>query len=190
MRYTVQTMHNSTKILLSLDLAHTQSKEAALALIRETLEQELGYHFSDVDESKPWGAYYRMVDEEADRFLGEFFTDMNPTEARLGNPDLILSPKILVVAPGQRLSWQHHAYRAERWHFLTAGGYHRSETNEQGELIEAKAGDVVQFETGERHRLVGMPGNYTLVAEVWQHTDPAHPSEEADIVRVADDYKR
>jgi hypothetical protein len=29
-----------------------------------------------------------------------------------------------------------------------------------------------------------------LVAEIWQHTDPDHPSNEDDIVRVQDDFGR
>jgi hypothetical protein len=29
-----------------------------------------------------------------------------------------------------------------------------------------------------------------LVAEIWQHTDPGNPSNEDDIVRLADDYSR
>ncbi len=183
-------MNNSITTLQSLNLSADVPRGDALHLVRETLEQKLGYHFSDVDDQKPWGAYYRIVDEEADRFLGEFFPDLDPTEARLGNKDLVLSPKILVVAPGQRLSWQYHHYRAERWHFLTDGGYHKSMDDEQGEVHQAHAGDTVQFETGERHRLVGNDTGYALVAEIWQHTDLAHPSEESDIIRLADDYKR
>jgi hypothetical protein len=44
-------------------------------------------------------------------------------------------------------------------------------------------------EKGERHRLIGLE-NWGVVAEFWQHTDPEHPSDEDDIVRVQDDYKR
>lgn len=183
-------MHKRSELLQSLDLSRTDTKATALTVIRDVLQAQLGYHFSDIDETKPWGAYYRIVDEEADRFLREFFPDLDPVEVRLGNPELVLSPKILVVSPSQRLSWQYHHHRAERWHFLTPGGYHRSTTDEQGELIPAKSGDIVQFETGERHRLVAAPDTYTLVAEIWQHTDPTQPSEESDITRLADDYKR
>ncbi len=183
-------MNQNAQLLQSLDLEQATSKTAALQLVRSTLADTLNYHFSDVDEEKPWGAYYRIVDDEADRFLVEFFPGLDPVEARLGHSELVLSPKILVVAPAQRLSWQYHDYRAERWHFLTPGGYHISTNNEQGELVKVQAGEVVQFETGERHRLVALEGSYTLVAEIWQHTDPSHPSEESDIVRVADDYKR
>lgn len=164
--------------------------EVALKRVRETLETDLGYHFADVDETKPWGAYYRMADDEADRFLEEFFPGLDPLEARLGQKGLVLSPKILLVYPGQRLSWQYHDRRAERWRFLTPGGYHRSHSDDQGEPVMVSPDTIVQFATGERHRLIAPADTYTLVAEIWQHTDLKHPSEEADIVRLADDYKR
>lgn len=51
---------------------------------------------------------------DGDRFVEEFFPDVDPVQARLGNPDAELSPKILLVTPNQRLSWQVHARRAER----------------------------------------------------------------------------
>jgi mannose-6-phosphate isomerase-like protein (cupin superfamily) len=183
-------MNESTQKLQSIQLNANTPHEIALERIRTILEKDLGYHFSDVDEARPWGAFYRVVDEEADRFLAEFFPGLDPIEARLGNKELVLSPKILVVYPGQRLSWQYHNYRAERWRFLTHGGYFRSPSDEQGVLIVANPDDIVQFETTERHRLAASKDGYTLVAEIWQHTNPAHPSEESDIVRVADDYKR
>lgn len=182
-------MNTSIQKLQTLTLPASTPKETALQEVRAILE-ELQYTFADVDESRPWGAYYRVQNEQADRFLTEFFPGVDPIEARLGHPDLALSPKILVVAPGQRLSWQYHTYRAERWHFITPGIFYKSATDEQGPANHAKPGDIVQFATGERHRLAATPDAYTLVAEIWQHTDPSHPSIESDIIRVADDYKR
>lgn len=183
-------MDTPAQKLEALVLPASLSREEALRQVRAMLEHDLKYEFADIDESRPWGAFYRMKDEQADRFLADFFPGIDPLEARLGHPELILSPKILVVCPAQRLSWQYHDYRAERWRFLTAGGYHKSQTDDQGPVITAEPGDIVQFETGERHRLTANNDAYTLVAEIWQHTDPAHPSEESDIIRVSDDYKR
>lgn len=153
---------------------------------------ELGYTIVEEDTNKPWGAYYRMSGDEADRFIHEFFPGLSITEARLGREDMELSPKFLLVAPGHRLSWQYHDRRAERWRFLTDGSYHRSHSDDQGELISAIAGEVVQFDAGERHRLCANVNgeSYTLVAEIWQHTVAGQPSNEADIVRLQDDYKR
>jgi hypothetical protein len=49
--------------------------------------------------------------------------------------------------------------------------------------------EVVSLQQGERHRLIGTKG-WGVVAEIWMHTDPNHPSDEADIVRLQDDYSR
>ncbi len=156
-----------------------------------TLAEQAGYTIADLDIARPWGGFVRFDYKDGDQFVGEFFPDVDPVEARLGNPDAELSPKILLVAPGQRLSWQMHHRRAERWAFLNDGAYYKSmNPDEMGEIIYAKAGDVVQFEAGECHRLAGVEGAYTLVAEIWQHTDPNQPSDEDDIVRLQDDYKR
>lgn len=183
-------MSESIQQLQSIVLQSDTPRNEALRQIREVLKQQLGYDFLDVDETKPWGAYYRMIDGQADRFVNEFFPGLSPSDARFGRLDVELSPKILVVCPGQRLSWQYHDRRAERWHFLTGGGYHRSKTDDQGNIHWVNANEIVQFETTERHRLCGLRDGYTLVAEIWQHTDAERLSNEADIVRVADDYKR
>lgn len=156
----------------------------------EAIAKELGYDIVERNDQKPWGAYLRLSGEQADRFVNEFFPGLSPQEARLGIEGAELSPKFLIVSPEQRLSWQLHHRRAERWAFLTEGAYYKSETDEQGDLNTAHAGDVVQFAKGERHRLVGVSGAYTIVAEIWQHTDPVKPSDEDDIVRLADDYRR
>ncbi|MBM3210487.1 phosphoheptose isomerase [Candidatus Saccharibacteria bacterium] len=148
------------------------------------------YEVVEVESAKPWGAYLRFNNQNANKFIAEFFPGLSPEDARLGNSEAELSPKILLVSPGQRLSWQYHDRRAERWTFLTDGAYCKSSTNEEVEPMVAVKGEVVQFKTGERHRLIGRENEYTLVAEIWQHTDPDTLSDENDIVRVQDDYRR
>ena len=151
---------------------------------------DAGYTIFELNDQKPWGAYIRMAADEADRFVEEFFPGLTPAEARLGIDGAELSPKLLIVAPEQRLSWQYHNRRAERWTFLTDGAYNKSDSDEEGEVFTATAGTVVQFTKGERHRLVGVSDKYTIVAEIWQHSDSSAPSDEDDIVRLADDYQR
>jgi mannose-6-phosphate isomerase len=51
-------------------------------------------------------------------------------------------------------------------------------------------GEITRLQVGERHRLVGMPNGWGAVAEIWQHTDAANPSDENDIVRLQDDFSR
>lgn len=150
-----------------------------------------GYTIVDSTTTKPWGGFIRFQYRDGDRFIREFFPEIDPIEARLGNPEAELSPKILIVDSGERLSWQRHARRAERWAFLTPGGYHKSvDPDSMGDLTLAQYGDVVQFAAGECHRLVGAPDSLTLVAEIWQHTDDRQLSDEDDIERLSDDYQR
>lgn len=176
---------------IALDLSADRNKEAVVADIIKTLHDDMEYDFFEINDTKPWGAYFRIVDEQADRFVEQFFPGLTPEEARMGRDGVELSPKWLLVSPGQRLSWQKHNRRAERWRCLAGeGGYHKSMTDEQGDVIPFRPGDIVQFEEGERHRLVGGKDGYLLVAEIWQHTNPENPSDEADIIRLADDYSR
>ena len=165
----------------------TGDKSLVIQELKEMFETA-GYEIVEQNNDKPWGAYFRFNSEQADRFVEEFFPGLTATEARLGDPKAELSPKILLVTPGERLSWQYHGRRAERWAFLTKGAYMRSATDEPGELTTVEPGHVVQFAQGERHR--GVADGYTVVAEIWQHVDPTSLSNEDDIVRVQDDYSR
>ena len=175
--------------LTVLDLGGTNNKLELVDQL-ERIAIEHGYKTVDRNDTKPWGAYLRFDSEAAERFIASFFPGLSLAEAQLGIENAELSPKFLLVAPYQRLSWQKHDRRAERWAFLTDGAYYKSPTDEQGEVVAVAAGDVVQFERGERHRLVGLPDSYALVAEIWQHSDPHDLSDEDDIIRIQDDYSR
>ena len=101
-----------------------------------------------------------------------------------------LSPKILLVAPHQRLSWQYHHRRAEIWRVVEGTvGVITSLTDEEGELKTYAPSELITLKQGERHRLIGLDG-WGTIAEIWQHTDASQPSDENDIVRVQDDFGR
>lgn len=163
-----------------------------LALVSEVEEvaSKAGYEVVEKNVDKPWGAYLRINSHQADEFVEDFFPGLTPEDARLGIEGAELSPKFLIVKADQRLSWQYHDRRAERWCFLTPGAYRKSATDDEGERIEAQVGEVVQFEKGERHRLEGRGDGLVVVAEIWQHSEAGSPSDEDDIVRLADDYQR
>lgn len=177
--------------IMAIDLSTARSKDEVMQDLIEKAGRR-GFIVVDVDMQKPWGGFVRFDTKDAEAFIKAFFPNLDINEARLGHGDTELSPKFLLVTPNSRLSWQRHGRRAERWAYLTSGGYHKSfDPTEQGELQVAQVGDIVQFEQGECHRLVGLPGDtYTLVAEIWQHTSPSEQSDESDIERLADDYKR
>lgn len=176
-------LENLTQIV-AIDQPESDMVEQLIAAITDS-----GYTIVEIPE-KPWGATIRMHPDDADRFIAEFFPGVSPAELRLGNPDLEVSPKFMLWRPGARISWQYHQRRAESWRFVTAGGYIQSDSDEQGDVIPAHAGDMVSFGLGTRHRGVANPVAYTLVAEVWQHADPERPSDEDDIVRLHDEYAR
>ena len=52
-----------------------------------------------------------------------------------------------------------------------------------------KERDQLVLQQGERQRLIGLD-EASGVAEIWQHTDANHPSDEEDIIRVQDDFGR
>lgn len=175
--------------LNNLPLTSTSEKSALIDEL-EQIAEEHGYAVVDRNDTKPWGAYLRFDSQGAEQFIQSFFPGLSLEEAKLGIENAELSPKFLLVSPKQRLSWQKHDRRAERWSFLTRGAYYKSDTDEQGEVVTVEPGEVVQFGKGERHRLVGLEDSYALVAEIWQHSDPTHLSDEDDIVRIQDDYSR
>lgn len=65
----------------------------------------------------------------------------------------------------------------------------RSQTDEEGELVVYQVGETIKLAQGERHRLIGLD-KQAIIAEIWQHTDAAQPSDENDIIRVQDDFGR
>jgi mannose-6-phosphate isomerase len=162
----------------------------ALQEVRDMLQNALGYEFDGFDVERPWGGFFRIRHDQLPKFLTDFFPGLNLAEAHLGIENAELSPKIMVFLPGQRISWQYHHRRTERWHFLTPGFYYRSMSDELPPPILAKTGEVVQYAIHERHRGGAPNDGYALVAEIWQHTDPEHPSDEADVIRLEDDYNR
>ena len=149
--------------------------------------ESLGFTVVAYDFDRPWGGFLVIDELQAQDFANQFFSGIDVDSLRIGGK---LSPKILIVAPDVRLSWQYHYRRAEIWRvYRGTAGIIRSETDSETEVEVLKEGDQVRLRQGERHRLVGLEAQ-ALVAEIWQHTDPNHPSDEDDIVRVSDDFGR
>jgi len=174
--------------LSKIDTSETIAENKVVEQIIKCINDS-GYTFTEINVVKPWGAYFRFGEQDEEMFIKEFFPDVNPDRLQLGNGGG-LSMKILLADPGQGLSWQYHRRRSEIWAFVSEGAYKRSLDNKEGKLHQAKAGDIVQFKPHERHRLIGCNNAYTIVAEIWQHTDADNLSNEEDIVRLIDDYSR
>ncbi|HIY76958.1 MAG TPA: phosphoheptose isomerase [Candidatus Sphingobacterium stercorigallinarum] len=153
----------------------------------ESQLNEQGFRISNVDQSRPWGGFFVIDEEQAQKFADAYFEGLDVQDLKISGK---LSPKILVVGPNKRLSWQYHHRRAEIWRVVRGEvGVVTSPTDEEHELKILKQGDSIRLVQGERHRLVGLE-SYGVVAEIWQHTDATNPSDEDDIVRVQDDFGR
>ncbi|HAA15939.1 MAG TPA: phosphoheptose isomerase [Cytophagales bacterium] len=156
----------------------------ALTAIEEELTAQ-GFQFERKDLERPWGGFWAIDREQLDQFIRVYFQGIVEPQA-----DQDRSPKILAVAPQKRLSWQYHHRRSEIWRVVSGEvGVIKSDTDEQGPLQTYRPGDVIRLAQGERHRLVGLK-DWATVSEIWVHTDPNHPSDEDDIVRINDDFGR
>ncbi|HEX8227412.1 MAG TPA: hypothetical protein VF572_06105 [Candidatus Saccharimonadales bacterium] len=170
---------------MELSLPATTDKEAIFTAVGKHLAG-LSLGIASVDAGRPWGGFFVMDESQTDDFVAEYFSDYDGDISRGGR----LSPKILVVSPGARLSWQYHDRREELWKVIHGPvGVCISPNDDLPDPKPVGEGETVQFGTGIRHRLIGLDG-WGVVAEIWQHTDPELPSDESDIVRVQDDYGR
>ena len=148
--------------------------------------ESYGFTIANKDFTRPWGGFLVIDETQAQAFANRFFDGIDVETLRIEGK---LSPKILIVKPEARLSWQYHHRRAEIWQvFRGTVGIIRSEDDNEGDLVEYTERAQVKLAQGERHRLIGL-SDYGIVAEIWQHTSD-NPSDESDIVRVQDDFDR
>ncbi len=152
----------------------------------EGLLAETGLPVVAKDDARPWGGFFVIDEAHAADFMKKFFPREDPAQFA-GKK---ISPKMLLVAPKMRLSWQYHHRRAELWRVYEGEVFvMMSDTDDETEPKKFVPGDLVRLKQGERHRLIGADG-WGIVAEIWQHTDPNNSSDENDIVRVQDDFGR
>jgi len=153
----------------------------------EKLVKSHGFNIVSKDSSRPWGGFFVIDEDQAQEFSNQFFKGLDVHTLKISGK---LSPKILVVKPNARLSWQYHNRRAEIWQiFKGSAGIIRSDSDVENEMEVYNEGDRIVLKQGERHRLIGLD-DYCVVAEIWQHTDANYPSDEQDIMRVQDDFGR
>jgi mannose-6-phosphate isomerase len=164
----------------------SEQKKEIFDSIAQRLNSE-GFNVVNVDDTRPWGGFFVIDEAQAQQFANVYFDGLNVEDLKIGGK---LSPKILVVAPNKRLSWQYHHRRAEIWQVVSGTvGVITSPTDEQGDIQQLNSGSKIKLQQGERHRLIGLD-DWGVISEIWQHTDAANPSDESDIVRVQDDFGR
>ena len=95
-------------------------KELSKTAIFKTVDDWLaasGFQIVNKDESRPWGGFFVINEEQINEFREKFFPEVNLSPEQLKNK---LSPKILLVGPDRRLSWQYHHRRAEIWKLVAS----------------------------------------------------------------------
>ncbi len=171
---------------MSLNFKPEIPKELIFEHIAEYLHHQ-NLKIAKQDNTRPWGGFFVIEEAEAEKFINLYFPNLTNEELNISDK---LSPKILVVAPEKRLSWQYHHRRAEIWKLIGGTvGVVTSDNDEEKETRHLNVGDIMQLKQGARHRLIGLD-SWGVVAEIWQHTDVENPSDEDDIVRVQDDFGR
>ena len=149
--------------------------------------ESFGFYVVSHDFERPWGGFLVIDEEQSQDFSNKFFEGLDVNSLKIGGK---LSPKILVVKPAARLSWQYHNRRAEIWQvYKGSAGIIRSNTDAENEMKVYNKGDQIILQQGERHRLIGLD-DYSVIAEIWQHTDKNNPSDEDDTIRIQDDFGR
>ena len=156
----------------------------------ESIEKEitsLGFRIISKDFERPWGGFLVIDESQAQDFANTFFDGINIETLKIGGK---LSPKILIVSPNSKLSWQYHYRRAEIWKvYKGIVGISKSFDDLEKSVTILKENDQIKLLKEERHRLIGLD-DFAVISEIWQHTDPNYPSDENDIVRISDDYGR
>ena len=142
-------------------------------MIFETIQNQLAAHSFEIvahDHNRPWGGFFVIAEAQAQAFADAYFEGLDVSTLKIGG--------------------QYHHRRAEIWRVIQGqAGVVTSHTDEEGVLQVLNVGDTITLQQGERHRLIGL-SDYAVIAEIWQHTDAQNPSDEADIVRVQDDFGR
>ncbi len=171
---------------MSLVFDSSVKKDEVFDEVEKFLKQK-DFGISSIEPGKPWGGFFVIDEGDSEKFIAAFFSHLTKETLSISGK---LSPKILVVAPDKRLSWQYHHRRAEIWKQIGGeSAVATSDTDEEKTRRTLKENDIIELRQGERHRLIGTKG-WGIVAEIWRHTEASNPSNEDDIVRVQDDFGR
>ncbi len=171
---------------MRFELSEQATRQEVFGIVAEYLaSQNLSVDAKDLE--RLWGGFFAISEEQTNLFVGLFFPELR-VESLRGKGRL--SPKVLMVEPRKKLSWQYHHRRAEIWKSIYRGvGVVSSLTDVEGGLRNLREEESIELAQGQRHRLVGLE-TWGVVAEIWLHTDPSHPSDEEDIVRLEDEFGR
>lgn len=136
----------------------TGSSEKVKAVYEELVKRNAREATEHPFEFRPWGDFEVLRDTDA------------------------FKSKVIHVLPGQRLSYQSHAKRAEHWIIIRG----QAEVTLNDQIFRPKAGEHIFIPQGAKHRMSN-PG--TEPVEFVEVQVGSYFGED-DIVRYQDDYKR
>src|ERR1700685_1703441 len=117
--------------------------DAALSRAR-TLQATNGLSIVDEDLTRPWGGFLVISQADTQTFIRAYFPNAGLEDI---DPSAMLSPKVLLVAPGRRLSWQYHRKRSEIWRIVEGPvGISRSPGDEETPMRSYGAGEVLRLD--------------------------------------------
>ena len=67
--------------------------------------KSFGFTIKSYDFERPWGGFLVIDETQSQEFSNKFFEGLDINTLKIGGK---LSPKILIVKPEARLSWQYH----------------------------------------------------------------------------------
>ena len=138
---------------MNLSLYSGQTKDNIFDEVENYLQSQ-SFTIIKQDRERPWGGFFVIDESQAPLFIETYFPHLSVADFAGFKK---LSPKILLVAPHKRLSWQYHFRRAEIWKVVGGtAGVVISDTDEQTEVKKLALGDIINLRQGERHRLVGL----------------------------------
>jgi len=85
---------------MHLNFKNDTPKELVFETVAEYLQHQ-NLKIDKQDSTRPWGGFYVIEENEAEKFISLYFPHLTKEESNIsGN----LSPKLLVVAPDKTLS--------------------------------------------------------------------------------------
>jgi len=115
--------------------------KATFKVIKNEIES-FGFSIVSHDFERLWGGFLVIDESQAQEFFNKFFEGLDINTLKIGGK---LSPKMLIVKPKARLSWQYHNRRAEIWQvYKGSAGIIRSNTDAENEMeVYGEGGQIV-----------------------------------------------
>jgi mannose-6-phosphate isomerase len=177
-----------------LKFARTEAEALFFGLAVETVDKT----------HRPWGGFIKFRQESLDAFRNVYWSyglaeqwknDIKEVWDRMiaKHGGKWLDAKLLLIAPGQRLSLQYHERRGEFWRVIEGPVLVTVGTREDAVSdVALRSGDVIRIKPGQWHRAEALGSGWAIIAEFWEHTQevPKGTDPEDDLKRLHDDFLR